>query len=144
MDLYPHEVIELMISGSIVFAVLAIATILYRKRKLKFGFLLTLLIFIAVIAFFIIRPYWIDYQISQKSIVLEEYLHNRYPNADWIITPVNFRENKTLNHYYLLVDFADDPHHTYYYFVNRNGLVEQVGGESEEYFQFDQKYNETN
>ncbi len=73
---------------------------------------------------------------------MEEYLQTKYPNADWTITPVDHRENKTLNHYYLLVDFKDDPHHTYYYYVYKDGTVEQMGGESDEYFQYEEKYRE--
>lgn len=142
LSLYPHEVIEFLIAGSIILLLLVVSVILFLKSKRKLGFYITVLTTVCIVAFFIIRPHWIDYQIHKKTIVLEEYLHDKYPDTTWTIAAVNHRENKTFNPYYLLVDFSDDPHHTYYYFVDRKGGVEQMGGESDEYLSIEPKYSE--
>lgn len=142
--LHPHEVIEYMIAGSIILIILTIAGIMYWKRKWKFGFYIAALSLIAIIFLFVIRPIWMDNQINKKIIVLEEYLQEQYADASWTIEPVDFRENKTINPYYLHVDFLDDPYHTYYYYVYRNGDVKQVGGASEDALLWEQKYYEIN
>src|SRR5690625_3666100 len=128
--LHPHEVIEYMIAAIIVCPFIIFAFFLYWKKRNKTGFYIATLVLIGVISFFIIRPFWIDSQIDKKSLVLEDYLQVKYPDAEWILSVQNFRKHKTVNPYYLLVYFSDDPNYTYYYYVDRRGQVEQVGGQS--------------
>ena len=142
MNLYPNEVIEIVIAGCIILIALAAAMILYWMKKWKSGFYIAAAILISIAAFFVIRPYWMDYQIDRKTIILEEYLQAAYPDADWTISAVDFREYKTINPYYLLVDFSDDSYNTYYYFVDNNGAVEQMGSSSDADFLHNQKYGE--
>lgn len=140
--LYPHEALEYIIAAVIVCFFLVFAIFIYWKRGKKIGFFLTGFVLLATICFFIFRPVWIDQQIAKKSILVEDYLQANYPDAGWTITAQNYREDKTVNPYYLLVDFADDPDHTYFYYVYRGGQVKQMGSQSENDTSSSGKYDE--
>lgn len=141
--LYPHEVIEYIIGAFIIFAFLVFAVFWYRKKGKKIGFYISVFVLISTICFFIFRPIWIEHQITKKSIIIESYLQEKYPDADWTITAQNFREDKTVNPYYLLVDFVDDPNHTYFYFAYSDGKVKQMGSQSETGTLSSGKYDES-
>lgn len=140
--LYPHEVIEYMIGIIIVFVCLIFAIFMYRKNRQTFGFYITTIVLISTISFFIFHPIWIDKQINKKSLIVENHLQATYPDVDWTITAQNYREDKTVNPYYLLVNFADDPDHTYFYYVYKGGKVKQMGSQKKHGSLSTEKYDE--
>lgn len=68
--LYPHEVIEYMIAAFIVLSFITFAIFYYSKKRKKIGFYIVAIVLVTVIGFFMIRPFWIDYQIDKKTLVL--------------------------------------------------------------------------
>ena len=73
---------------------------------------------------------------------MENHLQATYPDVDWTITAQNYREDKTVNPYYLLVNFADDPDHTYFYYVYKGGKVKQMGSQKKHGSLSTEKYDE--
>lgn len=121
--LHPITIIEMMIAIGILMVFFIVALLTKKKRKLFLT--ITVFVLLAEVTFFIARPYWIDHQLSERKIELEEYLESKYPNENWEISTVNHRENLTSNPYYLKVVFESEPLYTYSYYVNGGGDVEQ-------------------
>ncbi|WP_078595803.1 hypothetical protein [Evansella clarkii] len=140
----PSMYYELLLAAAIILIPLLI-TFFLKGRWRKNGVLAIFFTVAAVIIFFIGRPYWVDYQISERTELLEEYLIDTYPEAEWKITSIDHRnvEMAHINPYYLNVSFSDEAEVTYYYFVDRNGEVRQDGfGHPEIFSSLNLKYKE--
>jgi 2-polyprenyl-3-methyl-5-hydroxy-6-metoxy-1,4-benzoquinol methylase len=67
------------------------------------------------IAFFVVRPFWIDYHVTIKTEQLNEYLEKKHPDEEWEISR---RIGRQYNPYYLEVRFENEKDWTYLYSVN--------------------------
>lgn len=121
--LHPITIIEMMLATGVLMLFLIVALLFKKKRKVLLT--LTVYVLLAEVIFFIARPFWIDYQLTVRKIELEDYLESKYPNENWEISTIDFRENKTENPYYLKVIFETEPLYIYSYYVNGKGDVEQ-------------------
>ncbi len=75
------------------------------------------------------RPYIIDAKINQKVEKVESYLEQHHPSEEWTIVTVPHREEgyKHLNPYYIGVVFEREPDTIYYYWVENEDDIEQIG-----------------
>src|SRR5690625_3554531 len=123
--MYPTEIIEFIIV-SIVAVLIIIISFILKGNWRKFGLVFATVVLLAYSVFFIARPYWIDAQIEKKVEMLESYLEQQYPNGEWMITTVPYREDgyKHLNPYYIGVVFEDESEVTYHYWVEKNNIYQ--------------------
>lgn len=91
--MHPKTVIEILASGS--FVVLVFVAVLFLPSRLrKLGIYLTISITALLLLFFIVRPYYDEYQASKKKEYLDQYLERVYPRQKWkIIQPVGRQYN---------------------------------------------------
>ncbi|MFJ8064587.1 hypothetical protein ACIQYS_08145 [Psychrobacillus sp. NPDC096426] len=124
--MHPIEIIEFMIVGIVIAAVLTISLFLKGKYR-KYGLLLSLVLTVGFGIFYVIRPYWIDAQINKKVEMLNGYLEEHYPNEEWEISTVPHREDgyEHLNPFYISVIFKNEPEVSYQYWVENETSVYQ-------------------
>ncbi|WP_368505403.1 hypothetical protein AB3N04_07080 [Alkalihalophilus sp. As8PL] len=91
-----------------------------------------LVIFIFSITFFLARPHWIDWQIGKRTLLLDNYLENRYPSENWDIGAIDHRTYPQYHPYHLRVTFEDEPGFIYNYHVDGKGRIRQRGYEVSE------------
>lgn len=60
----------------------------------------------------IIRPFWIDYQVTKKINHLNQYLEEKYPNEEW---GINRLEERQYNPYHFIVEFKNEQGWAYSY-----------------------------
>lgn len=125
--MHPTEIMELMIVSAVVFVILVISYLIKGKWK-KVGWFFAGLIVVGYCIFYFARPYWIDWQIEQKVVLLEEYLVEQFPDEKWEIKTVPHREEgyKHLNPYYIGVIFERDPDVIYHYWVEDEDDIQQI------------------
>ncbi|MRX73071.1 hypothetical protein GJU40_13060 [Bacillus lacus] len=123
--MHSKEVIEFMVVGVAIAVIIIISFILKGKLR-KLGLVFATVVLIAYSLFFTARPFWIDAQIEKKVEMLEPYLEQQYPHAEWMITTIPHREDgyKHLNPYYIEVIFKDEPEVTYLYWVEKNNIYQ--------------------
>jgi hypothetical protein len=83
-----------------------------------------ILVTFITISFFLIRPYWIDYQVSIKTEQLNTYLDKKYPDQHWKITR---KIGRQYNPYELDVEFDNEKGLIYSYFVKSVSNIKQNG-----------------
>lgn len=122
------EIIELMIAGGILFVILLVSFILKGKwRKIIQG--LAILYLVSFGIFYIVRPYWIDFQIEKKVDYLQMHLEEQYPGETWEFWTVPHREDhyKHMNPYIIGVIFDNEPEVEYDYFARNKDDIIQPG-----------------
>lgn len=109
--MYPQTVLEII--GSTIFVVMLYATaLLLPQKNRKLSLLMASSITVFVLAFFVIRPYWVDYQVSKKTEQLNHYLEDKYPNQRWQFS----RDiGRNYNPYHVNVEFENEKGWTYSY-----------------------------
>jgi hypothetical protein len=123
MQLHPITVIEIIFIVIFLGALFTIA-MLIPKAKRKIGLYVSGFITVIVLAFFLIRPHWINYQVSIKSEQLHAYLEKKYPGEDWKITR---RTGRQYNPYHLEVEFSSEKGWKYLYWVKDAANIKQTG-----------------
>ncbi|WBL13740.1 hypothetical protein [Sutcliffiella sp. NC1] len=123
--MHPITLIEIMIASIFILLLLMVSVIL-RKKWRKNGLILTSVLLVITLAFFFIRPYWIDYQIKERIVVLDEYLKERYPGESWEISSIDHTTYRQYNPYHLNVTFSKELEIQYSYHVNWKGDIKQV------------------
>ncbi|MFJ7934377.1 hypothetical protein [Sporosarcina sp. NPDC096371] len=126
--MHPTEIIELMIVGFIIVAIVIISLFLKGEWR-KVGWSLALAVLVAYGLFYVVRPYWFDAQIDKKVELLKPYLEQHYPDESWEISIVPHREEgfKSQNPYYIQVVFESEPDVTYAYWVeNENNISQSI------------------
>ncbi|AST92501.1 hypothetical protein BC6307_14975 [Sutcliffiella cohnii] len=123
--MHPITLIEIMIASIFILLLLMVSVIL-RKKWRKNGLILTSVLLVITFAFFFIRPYWIDYQIKERIVVLDEYLKERYPGESWEISSIDHTTYRQYNPYHLHVTFSKELEIQYSYHVNWKGDIKQV------------------
>jgi hypothetical protein len=123
LNLHPITVIEIL--AAVVFiSILFIIAILIPKSKRKIGLYPAGFITVIVLAFFLIRPHWINYQVSVKTEQLHAYLEKKYPGEEWVITR---NVGRQYNPYHLAVKFSNEKGWTYMYWVKDAAKIKQTG-----------------
>lgn len=78
MNLHPITVIEITFT-LILISVLFVIALFIPKTKRKIGLYTASVIVVLVLAFFLIRPLWINYQVSIKKEQLTHYFKRSLP-----------------------------------------------------------------
>jgi hypothetical protein len=123
MHLYPITVIEIIFTV-IFLGALFIIVILIPKTKRKIGLYAASLITVIVFAFFLIRPHWVNYQVSIKTEQLHAYLEKNYPGEDW---KIKRKVGRQYNPYHLDVEFENEKGWFYTYWVKSADTIKQKG-----------------
>jgi hypothetical protein len=123
MQMHPITVIEIIFTA-IFLAALFTISMLIPKTKRKIGLYAACLITVIVLAFFLIRPHWINYQVSIKTEQLHAYLEKKYPGEKWKITR---RTGRQYNPYHLEVEFSSEKDFKYLYWVKDAANIKQTG-----------------
>jgi hypothetical protein len=121
MQLHPFTVIE--ITFTVIFlSALFIMAMLIPKSKRKIGLYSAGFITVMILAFFLIRPYWINYQVSIKTEQLHAYLEKKYPGEEW---KIKRKIGRQYNPYHLDVEFQNEKGWFYTYFINDANNIKQ-------------------
>ncbi|WP_078380708.1 hypothetical protein [Sutcliffiella halmapala] len=125
--MHPVEIIELMFVGAVLITIIAVSFFLKGKWR-KVGWTVAIVILIAYSIFYVVRPHWIDVQISEKVDLLVPYLKQRYPGEEWVISTVPHRlpGHKSKNPYYIGVIFESEPDVTYEYWIENKNNIFQI------------------
>jgi hypothetical protein len=99
--------------ASCIMILFAIAFLLPKKSR-KLSFIIASSITAIVLSFFVIRPYWIDYQVSHKTEQLDHFLEKKYPNQEW---EIGHQTRRQYNPYHLRVEFENEKGWIYTYSV---------------------------
>lgn len=67
-----------------------------------------------LLVFFLARPFWIEYQVAQKTEHLNQYLVERYLDEEWSISR---QEGRQYSPYHLKVEFKNEKGWVYTYSV---------------------------
>lgn len=109
-----------------------------RKLSLTIALLLTILL----VLYFVIRPYWVENQVSKKMEQLNQYLMEKYPNQEWTISR---QEGRQYNPYHLDVVFENETGWTYTYSVkDEKNICQNVWTSPEGEFPDEGKHFERN
>lgn len=123
MQLHPITVIEIIFTVIFLSALFIIA-MLIPKTKRKIGLYVPSSITIIVLAFFLIRPHWINYQVSIKTEQLRAYLEKKYPGEEW---KIKRKVGRQYNPYHLEVEFDNEKGWFYMYLVKDADNITQNG-----------------
>ncbi|MGO4696994.1 hypothetical protein AB4Z50_22170 [Paenibacillus sp. 2TAB26] len=110
-----HPITIFEIAASIVFVmIMFVIALLLPKKVRKLSLCMSCSLTVLLLLLFVIRPYWIDYQVSNKTKQLNLYLEERYPNQKWEISR---QVGRQYNPYHLNVNFINEKGWTYTYSV---------------------------
>lgn len=112
--MHPITVIEILLALGLLLLILGVGYFLPRNRR-KTVIKIVLSVLVLELAFFGIRPLWIDYHRDVKTDQLTEYLEKRYPGEEF---EISYRTSRSYNPYHLEVRFASEPGWIYAYSVN--------------------------
>lgn len=111
--MHPITIFEIAASTVFVMIMFVIALLLPKKVR-KLSLCMSCSLTVLLLLLFVIRPYWIDYQVSNKTKQLNLYLEERYPNQKWEISR---QVGRQYNPYHLNVNFINEKGWTYTYSV---------------------------
>ncbi|KPL61011.1 hypothetical protein [Rossellomorea vietnamensis] len=111
--MHPITVLETTTCAAFIMILFAIAFLVPKKNR-KLGFITVSSITIIVLSFLLIRPFWIDYQVSIKTEQLDHFLKKKYPNQEW---EIGHQTGRQYNPYHLRVQFENEKGWTYTYSV---------------------------
>ncbi|RDU37176.1 hypothetical protein DRW41_10880 [Neobacillus piezotolerans] len=121
--MHPISVIEVSLSFIFVIVTFGIA-LLFPKKYKKLTLMIASLLSVLLLLYFTIRPFWIDYQVSKKMDLLNQYLREEYPDQEWSITR---REGRQYNPYHLDVEFMNEKGWVYTYsLVNEKNICQSA------------------
>jgi hypothetical protein len=139
--LHPISVIEITVLIVIVIIFFIISLIVPNKLR-KIGLIIASSLTVFLLSFFAIRPYLIDYQVSIKKELLNEYLVDKYPNEEW---EINRQIGRQYNPFHLEVRFENEREWTYTYsVVNEKRICQNVWSPPEGEFPDEGKHYERN
>ncbi|WP_079504468.1 hypothetical protein [Mesobacillus jeotgali] len=120
--MHPITVIEILLAVGLVLLIL-VGSYFLPKRKRKTAMKIVLTVIVIELAFFAIRPLWIDYHLGKKTEQLTQHLEEKYPGEEF---KISYRTSRSYNPYHMDVRFANEPGWSYSYSVNDN-QIKQVG-----------------
>lgn len=112
--MHPITIIEILIAAGIVIGLIVLTFILPEKFR-RLSLIIVMCAVVVEIAFFVLRPFWIDYHVAIKTEQLNEYLEKKYPDEEWKISR---RIGRQYNPYHLEVRFENENDWIYLYWVN--------------------------
>ena len=122
--MHPITVIEITASIIFVIVIFIIAFLLPKKAR-KLSLIIVSLFTVLFLLFFVVRPYWVDSQVSKKMEQLNQYLGETYPNQEWTIS--RQEERRQYNPYHLEVEFENEKGWTYTYSaVNEKSICQNA------------------
>lgn len=121
--MHPVELMEYGLAA-IPFFVILLVSLLFRKSRRKWIYIAAGLYVLLSIGFFLYRPAYIDAQIARKSVELNRYLEQKYPDETWTFWTVPHREDgyEPYNPYVIEVTFANEPDVHYGFMVKRDSI----------------------
>jgi len=128
--MHPITIIEILIALGIAAGFLVLAFILPKKFR-RVGMYVVLAAALAELAFFTIRPIWIDYHLGIKIEQQNEYLEDKYPEEEW---EVRTRTSRSYNPYHLEVHFANEKGWVYAYRVDGDKIKQVSVGVPDDQF----------
>ena len=111
--MHPITIIEIMSALGLALLIAGIGYFLPEKRR-KTAIKIMLIVIVVELAFFALRPLWIDYHRDIKTEQLTEYLEKRYPGEEF---KISYRMSRSYNPYHLEVRFNNEPGWSYSYSV---------------------------
>jgi hypothetical protein len=110
-----HPITAIEIASSVVTVTLLfiIAWVVPKKIR-KISMLIATLLTLILLSIFAFRPFWIAYQVSIKTELLDSFLEGKYPNEEW---EIDRRTGRQYNPYHLVVTFKNEEDWTYTYSV---------------------------
>lgn len=112
--MHPITVIEIIGTSLIVvvfFSIALFVPVKFRKKAMLSASVVTLGLGLS----FLVRPFWINYQIEIKKEELNQYLAEKYPKETW---EIRRRDGRQYNPYHLEVRFDNEPGWVYTYFID--------------------------
>ncbi|MFC4323182.1 hypothetical protein [Litchfieldia salsa] len=119
---HPITVMEVIVSLVFIIGTFVISFLLPKKNR-KIYLIIASLLTVLLLLFFVIRPYWVDSQVSKKMEQLNQYLRDKYPNQEWTISK---REGRQYNPYHLEIEFENEKGWTYTYSVTNEKNICQI------------------
>ncbi|WP_342440117.1 hypothetical protein NSS79_16070 [Paenibacillus sp. FSL L8-0436] len=122
-----HPITAMEITASVIFViVIFVIAVLLPDKIRKISLITAGSITVLLLVFFAVRPYWLDYQVSQKTEQLNQYLEVKYPGEEWEISR---QAGRQYNPYHLEVRFSNEKDWTYIYsVVNADNIHQSVWG----------------
>ncbi|MCM3125183.1 hypothetical protein QNH36_01910 [Mesobacillus sp. AQ2] len=116
--MHPITVIEILLALGLLLLILGVGYFLPRNRR-KTVIKIVLIVIVLELAFFGVRPLWIDYHREIKTEQLSEYLNKRYPGEKF---EISYPTSRSYSPYQMQVRFANEPGWIYSYFVNKDEI----------------------
>ncbi|MBT2678536.1 hypothetical protein J7E38_05945 [Bacillus sp. ISL-35] len=116
--MHPITVIEILMALGLLLLILIVGYFLPHRRR-KNAIKVVLIVLVLELAFFGIRPLWIDYQREVKMEQLTEYLNKMYPGEKF---EISYPTSRSYSPYQLQVRFANEPDWIYSYSVNESEI----------------------
>ena len=116
--MHPITIIEILSALGLVLMLLGLTFLLPMKKR-NYAIKIIVVVIITELAFFALRPLWIDYHRDIKTEQLTEYLEKRYPSEEF---KISYRTSRNYNPYHLEVRFNNEPGWSYSYSVTDKGI----------------------
>jgi hypothetical protein len=138
---HPITVTEMTVSAAFIIIIFVAAFLLPKKIR-KWSIIAASSITAVLLSFFVIRPYWIDHQVSKKTEQLNRFLEGEYPNQAWKISRQTGRQYSP---YQLSVEFENEKGWIYTYsVVDEKNICQSVWTPPEGSFPNEGKHFERN
>ncbi|APH06234.1 hypothetical protein A9C19_16710 [Bacillus weihaiensis] len=134
--MHPIEFIEWIVASVILLVILAVSFYLKGKwKKIIQGLAVVYILSLSV--FYLVRPYWIDFQLENKVGYLQTHLEQQYPEETWTFWTVPHREDgyESMNPYIIGVTFDKEPEVEYAYLVRNEKDIYQMGYSTENQYE---------
>lgn len=130
--MHPITIIEIMMAVGVILGFLMLV-FFFPKKYRRLGLCIVLLVAVAELVFFTVRPFWIDYHVAIKTEQLDEYLEKKYPGEEWKISR---RIGRQYGPYQLEVRFENEQGWVYLYSINEDKIMQiSVGVPDNEHYE---------
>jgi ABC-type transport system involved in cytochrome bd biosynthesis fused ATPase/permease subunit len=137
--MHPITIIEILIAVGVVLGLLVLVYVLLKKSR-RLGLFFILIVALAELVFFAVRPFWINYHVAIKTEQLDEYLEKQYPGEEWEISR---RTGRQYGPYQLEVRFENEQGWVYLYSVKEDKIKQvSVGVPDDEYYKAGKHYED--
>lgn len=120
--MHPITLIEVIASVVFVIIIFVVAVLLPDKAR-KASLITAATLTVLLMLLWVVRPYWLDYQVSKKTEQLDQYLQTKYPGDVWKISS---QEGRQYNPYHLEVRFSNEKDWVYIYSVKDADHIRQI------------------
>lgn len=116
----PVELIEITISGTILALCLGVFWVIFRKKK-RIVLAVTISSVLLFTLFFALRPLYIQKQHAKRYSILVDYLHERYPDYEFQVTPKEIENGDIPYQYFVMANGYQTRNEIFH--VDENGTV---------------------